>query len=443
MKGIRFGRIHIGSKKGAEKDLFNKKRKFNKRGISILLAVVLLLAAGGYWVVAKVTEPQGGVKLPQFNDQSAEKNIDILLLGIDARGYESSGRSDTMMLLSIHPKDKMAALVSIPRDTLVVDGRGRNSKINALSYIEGPESTCRAVSEMLNINVDHYVIINFDGFAAVIDILGGIEMDIPARMYHWDPVDPSLQIDIPAGQQRLSGQQALNYVRFRGTPTADIGRVQRQQEFLKTLFDELKQSKNITKVPAMISEIYEYVETDMSIKDMVQLANMAKKFSTENIVTQTLPGRNASDPIAGSCWKVDPEISHRLIEALFAGESFDTTVDAPASYSYSSGQPANNSSSSSADIDTDDEEEESNEDPAPIEDLGSGELPEVEATEGNGDATQEQDINESSDADDPEDEEIPAGGEESLAPATGDDTSPATGSEANPSSLNGLPPPLE
>lgn len=319
-----------------------KKKKLNKKGIALLAIILLLAGGGGWYAYQQLFQPQMGDTLPIFDEEllDSDHTVDILLMGMDARGSETVGRTDTIMLLSLHTGEKKAALISIPRDTLVKNPRGHNTKVNGLNATDGPEAACRAVSELLRVNVDHYVLLNFDGFAAIIDILGGIDMNVPAAMYHWDPVDPELQIDIKAGQQHMDGQTALNYVRFRGTPSADIGRVQRQQEFLKTLYAELMQTKTIKKLPAMVTEMYEYVATDMTVKEMASLANLARDFSPEDIVSATLPGSNYYTDAVGSCWKADADIAPRLIEALLAGESVETWSDAPSSYSYSTGVPS-------------------------------------------------------------------------------------------------------
>ncbi|MDO4540555.1 MAG: LCP family protein, partial [Syntrophomonadaceae bacterium] len=242
------------------RDSGGKRRKLNYKGIAILAIILLLAGGGGWYAYRQIFTPQMGSSLPVFDEDLLAKDhtIDILLMGMDARGNETVGRTDTMMLLSIHERDKKAALISIPRDTIVKNSKGHNSKINALNVTEDAESACRAVSELLHVNVDHYVLVNFDGFAALIDILGGVDFNVPAAMYHWDP-NPELTIDIKAGQQHMDGKTALNYVRFRGTPSRDIGRVQRQQEFLNVLFDELMQAKTIKKLPAMAAEMYDYV----------------------------------------------------------------------------------------------------------------------------------------------------------------------------------------
>ncbi|MDD3898897.1 MAG: LCP family protein, partial [Syntrophomonadaceae bacterium] len=107
------------------------------------------------------------------------KQINILFMGIDARKMETNSRSDTMILASIDTKANKIAMVWIPRDTRVEVKRNHYDKINSVNYLQGPEAACRVVGDLLDIRVDHYVVTNFDGFARIIDILGGVTLDVP------------------------------------------------------------------------------------------------------------------------------------------------------------------------------------------------------------------------------------------------------------------------
>jgi len=271
----------------------------------------------------------------QFTDQSVQtrvsggKQVNILLMGIDARSNEANSRSDTMILASIDGKNKKVALVWIPRDTRVEVSRNRHDKINSVNYIKGPEAACKVVSDLLEIPVNYYVVSNFNGFAKIIDILGGVDINVEHDMYHWDP-DPKLQINLSQGQQRLDGQQALSFVRFRGVPTADIGRTGLQQTFVKALAEEVLQGSTILKLPRLLPEIAKNVHTNIPADDMIYLAKTARDFKTEDMITQTLPGYSYTDPASGaSYWQADEKIANGLVAALFAGETFEVAQARP------------------------------------------------------------------------------------------------------------------
>ncbi|MGS0763730.1 LCP family glycopolymer transferase [Syntrophomonas curvata] len=257
------------------------------------------------------------------------KRINILFMGIDARKTETNSRSDTMILASVDTKANKIAMVWIPRDTKVEVKRNRYDKINSVNYLQGPEAACKVAGDLLDIRVDHYVVTNFDGFARIVDILGGVTLEVPPDMKHNDP-DPKLRINLSPGVRRLNGQEALGYVRFRGTPTADIGRTGRQQKFIKALAEEMLQGKTILKLPELLPELSKNVHTNIPVKDMPAMVKVARNFSSQEIYTQTLPGYSYTDRQTGaSYWQADPEIAKGIIDDLFAGKKYDVAQDPP------------------------------------------------------------------------------------------------------------------
>jgi len=259
------------------------------------------------------------------------KAINILLMGIDARDAKANSRSDTMIVASIDPGTKKIAMVSIPRDTRIKNSSGKYDKINSINYTDGPEEACKQVGKLLDTRIDYYVVTNFGGFGDIVDALGGVHINVESNMRHADPVNPELAINISKGYQYLNGKQALAFVRYRGGPTADIGRTENQQKFIKALAGEMLQSKTILKLPQLIPQLNKNVHTNLPVKDMIYLANMAKKLDMENIAAQTLPGYFYHDNITGaSYWEADKKIASILIESLLKGETFKVVGDAPA-----------------------------------------------------------------------------------------------------------------
>ncbi len=260
------------------------------------------------------------------------KSYNILVMGIDAQKAEENSRSDTMILVSIDKKSKDIAMVWIPRDTRVKNSKNHYEKINSINFVEGPEAATQAVSDLLDLKVDYYVTTNFGGFAKIIDILGGVHIDVPSAMHHYDP-DPDLAIDLAKGPQILDGQDALRFVRYRGGPTADIGRTGRQQQFIKALANEMFSTKAVLKLPQLVPEILKNVHTNIPMKDMLYLADAAKDFEKGKIVTQTLPGYPYTDPNTGaSYWVADEDIASGIVKDLLAGQAFDVAQDPPQSY---------------------------------------------------------------------------------------------------------------
>jgi len=259
------------------------------------------------------------------------KPINILFMGIDARDAKSNSRSDTMILTSIDPNTQKTAMVSIPRDTRIKNSSGHDDKINSINLLDGPEAACKEVGKLLDVKVDYYVITNFAGFGEIVDALGGVHINVESTMYHADPLNPELAINLSKGYQYLNGKQALAYVRYRGGATADIGRTENQQKFIKALAAEMLKSKTILKLPELIPQINKNVRTNLPLKDMIYLANMAQKFDMTNINAQTLPGYFLHDNITGaSYWEADQKVAKVLVASLLKGETFKVVGDTPA-----------------------------------------------------------------------------------------------------------------
>lgn len=260
---------------------------------------------------------------------SSGKTINILLMGIDARGVEENSRSDTMIVASIDPNQKKVAMVWVPRDTRIKDSKGHYNKINSVNIVNGPEAACETVSDLLGIEVDYYMVTNFEGFADIVDTLGGVTIDVEANMHHYDP-DPRLNINLAKGVQKLNGQNALRYVRYRGGPTADIGRTGRQQKFIKALAAEMFQTKTIFKLPQLVPQLIHNVNTNIPMDDMIYMVQMARDFDSLKIITQTLPGYPYTDPGSGaSYWLADEKLANGIFQSLFSGKNFDVAQDPP------------------------------------------------------------------------------------------------------------------
>lgn len=250
----------------------------------------------------------------------------ILLMGIDARpGQEFNTRTDSMILACVDPARSHVALISIPRDSRVELKNGYYDRINAANVIGGPRASVQAVEKLVGVDVDYYVMVNFQNFASIIDTLGGVTIDVEKRMYK-----PSEGINLKPGVQRLNGHDALAYVRFRGDALGDISRTQRQQKFLKALAEEMVKGKTILKLPALVPDLAGNVTTNMSTRNMVAVAEMARSYKPADLVCQTLPGYFWTEPGTGkSYWKVDEEKAARLVAALFKGRTQNVVEDSP------------------------------------------------------------------------------------------------------------------
>lgn len=156
--------------------------------------------------------------------------------------------------------------------------------------------TRKTIENFLGVEIDRYVQVDFEGFADIIDALGGVDYEVEQRMYR-----PSENIDLQPGFQHLDGKSALAYVRWRGTATADIGRIERQQKFLSTALDQLMTTGTILRLPQLIGTINTYVQTDFSLKELTLLINAFKDMSSVTFNSTMVPG--SDDTINGlSYW---------------------------------------------------------------------------------------------------------------------------------------------
>ncbi len=219
--------------------------------------------------------------------------INILVLGTDG------GRSDTMMVVSYDPKNKLADIVSVPRDTYNhVEGRNAadQRKLNAVYGFKGedggPVGLKKEVSKILGVPITYYVELDYEAVSKVVDTVGGVEVDIPFKMDYDDRYcKPPLHIHFKPGLQTVDGQGSLEYLRWRKNndgshSNGDLDRVKRQQEFVITA---AKKAMGF-KLPFVIKDVFSYLKTDMNIGDMLYLGTQGIGFDFANMKTYTIPG---------------------------------------------------------------------------------------------------------------------------------------------------------
>lgn len=239
-----------------------------------------------------------------------------LVMGTDTRPGETGGNTDVLMVVSIDNKNKRIELLSVPRDTMVQLPNGSTGKINEAYDLGGVEATAGLVENLVGFNIPHYALTHFGGLVQVIDTIGGIYVDVPEAMHYITGDKIYGTIDLNPGYQKLSGEQALGFVRFREDALGDIGRTSRQQLFLKALEKALLQPGNILKLPALVSEFGKTVDTDLTRSDELGMAYHASSFKGYQLVNETLPGAYYS--VNGiSYWLVNPKEAQWYANRLF------------------------------------------------------------------------------------------------------------------------------
>jgi LCP family protein required for cell wall assembly len=260
--------------------------KKKSTAVTIIWAVAILLFAGSI-VYAFVFSGSGtdSDREKEGTEEPVGEAKNFLVLGLDAR-RGGTGRTDTIMVVNADPKTGKIHLLSIPRDTRVLI-KGAYDRINAAYVYGGVDLAKEAVEDLLDIKIDHHVIIHFQGFIEVVDLLGGVEVNVPVRMYR-----PSENIDLQPGEQVLDGEDALAFARYRNTSGGDLDRAQHQQEILEALRKKVFSPGTIVKIPELIGIATEYIDTDMTRTEMLEMAAHAEKFKEQELVSGTLPGEN-------------------------------------------------------------------------------------------------------------------------------------------------------
>lgn len=250
-----------------------------------------------------------------FNDAIAsakvvptlDRRMNILLMGVDSNGVGTQRfvgtRSDTMMLVSCDPVTKKVGVVSIPRDSRVaIPGHGHD-KINAAHAFGGPQLAVQTVQEVFQVPVDHYMVIDVQGLRKVFEVLGPVEVKVEKRMRYTDHAG-KLHVALDPGLQTLTPVQAEEYVRFRHDARGDIGRIDRQQWFLRQVSKKLREPQVVLKLPQLFKLASEYVVTDLPVEDMAKLAGFGKDIQPNQVETAVLPGE-AQTIRGGSYWVPD------------------------------------------------------------------------------------------------------------------------------------------
>lgn len=273
------------------------KRKFFKTFFISLLVFALLYSGAAYYLInAKGEEVESSDNFfNKFMNDDGNDELTFLFLGIDTKDLsnDEKERSDTMMLCNVNKEVGSVSVLSIPRDTRTyIRGRNTEEKINHAHAYGGPELSVEAVEDLLGIDLDYYVRADYKIVEEFVDLIGGVEVDVPMDMNYTDPVaDPPLRIDLKEGMQILDGDKSLQFLRFRkGYEDQDLGRIKAQQQFIQSSINQTLKPGNIVKVPKMVESYYKYIDTNIPLETIMRFVLKAKNINTENLDMATLPG---------------------------------------------------------------------------------------------------------------------------------------------------------
>lgn len=256
---------------------------------AITLAVLLVVVGLMFFGMIKpaftdMNQDALNEELEAVLQKPGKDGFNILLLGTDAGGR----RTDTIMLVSFNKKTGEIATSSIPRDTRVKIGKN-HQKINSALPIGGLDMLIEAVSEVTGAPIHYYAKVNFEGFRNVVDILGGVEFDVPQDMHYEDPAQ-DLYIDLKKGVQLLNGDRAEQLCRYRRYPEADVARTRVQQQFIKAMIEQKMKPSNVFKLPAVMKEVGTQVASNFTFEDFCGILPSLLKVKGDKIVSYPMPG---------------------------------------------------------------------------------------------------------------------------------------------------------
>jgi len=330
-----------------KKDKKMKKKKKSKVWGKILILLILILAALIGLFIYKSKQNGGGLQgmlsILVGHDEETLKNLEpiqVLLMGksID----QGAELTDTIIVATYNPKTQNASLLSIPRDTFVgknaTKGTG-NDKINAV-YRRGPEKTLEAINKLTGLDVKYYMVIDNQALIELVDIIGGVEFEVPyvegGMVY--DDTSQDLHINLQPGLQRIDGNKAEQLLRFRKNNKGktyskeyggdDYGRMRTQREFIMATAKQTIKAKNILKVKDIIDLVYEYVETNLSISTIKDYVPYAVNIDISTIQSAVIPGGSYGPPKYPLWFFIpDEEETEALMEQLYGtGEEESTEV---------------------------------------------------------------------------------------------------------------------
>ena len=254
-----------------------------------------------------------------FSSWTGIADSEVVVLGMDAGG----GNTDTMFTIRV--ENGQTEIIQIPRDSYVNSDRYGPMKVNALYAYGGTDAVKQELTRLMGRPIQHHILVNLEGIRTISDLMGGVTVDVPKRLYYVDNAQ-GLYIDLQPGPQLLKGHELEGFLRWRNDGDGDFGRLQRQQLVIKSLFGSLTKPDNVMRLPALIAAARSNLKTDLG---PMELGGLITAMGTTNLTTERLkatpfdrdgisyldtqwpstesrPGRGASADAPRNTWRSRP-----------------------------------------------------------------------------------------------------------------------------------------
>lgn len=306
-------RSQSGSKQTKQPPKKKKKKSGFKSFLKFLLIVIILavLAAAGYIGYLYYKADSGVLDTGNNNPVPAEKSakvkpVTMLLLGTDYRPETGTHLSDVIMVTAFNPDTKTVTVVSLPRDTKIELKGYKENKANAYyptflakekdTGIKAEDEMKTMMSKYMDIPIDYATVLNFQGFRDAVDALGGVDINVDMNMCYRDKADGT-NINLKKGQQKLDGNDALDYVRYRKSncrpktqASDDFDRNRRQNEVLHALIDKMQTFKGVTSLGGVLDAMDKNMETDIENDQLKNMIATYWKVKKENVKFMPVTG---------------------------------------------------------------------------------------------------------------------------------------------------------
>lgn len=271
------------------------------KNISLIKIMLIAFALLGIIIVFAAISTMGDDDAADTVKNAVGQGMyNVLILGNDAEAK----LSDVIMLVSLNTSSGDTCVMQIPRDTYFNFTDASYKKINAAPRDLGTESFCSSLGEALGINIDFYLSLTLDAVGKMVDMLGGVEIDVPHDMDYEDP-SQNLSIHIKEGKQMLDGASAVQFLRYRsGYVTGDLGRVNAQKLFMSAFIEKLSENKNPVKMYKLFKLLTESCETNVTEGDVMKLIGEISRGGDGEVFYLTAPGEAIQTQKSGAWYYV-------------------------------------------------------------------------------------------------------------------------------------------